>query len=164
MLSIESNDTLTYEARIWLDAYPSASLWNGGSALIGQYTGLKLMIDKDGRIQAAAQSGDGADWFWYPPVSDVGVVPLGRWVNVAVSAVRNGSQLYAYVDNVPVAVYNELTPGSTLRPSSTSQFPFTIGNDGQDNQPFPGRVDEIRISKGLPLGPGVTIKQRPPGL
>jgi|GEM_PF-5308341 len=162
-LSLEGNDTITYEARIWLDAYPSASLWNGGTTLIGQYAGLKLLINKAGRIQAGSQSGDGANWFWFPPVSDTGAVPLGRWVNVAVAAVRNGSLLFAYVDNVPVGLYLDIAGGATLRPTSTVEFPFTIGNDGQDNQPFPGRVEEIRVSRGLPLGPGVHIRGQPPG-
>jgi hypothetical protein len=154
-LTLADHAVLTYEARIWLDEYPSASLWNGGASVMGQYAGLKMLIDNRGRIQAAAQSGNGSSWQWYPPVSDTGVVPLKRWVNVAIAAVRDSSLLYVYIDGVPKQTWVNYAKGAVLRPNPLSSYPFNVGNDGQDPQPFPGRIEEIRISNGLVLGAGL---------
>ena len=150
-LTLAENPLLTYEARVWLDAYPSASQHNGFGTPVGAYAGLKMLVRHDGRLQVAGQLGDGSNWNWYAPISDSGAVPLGRWVNLAVSADRDNGKLYAFIDGVPLRLVTTRVPaGDRLR--GLDFFPFTIGNDSQDEQPFHGRIDEVRVSRGLVHG------------
>lgn len=156
-LMLSGNERLTYEVRLWLDTYPSSALWNQSASVIGQYAGLRLLIDSQGRICAAGQVGDGTSWLWYAPKTVPNTVPLGQWVDIAVSGVRGTAELYAYVNGSPVQLYSDYQGIGQLRALDAESYPFAIGDDTRDYQPFPGRIDEIRISNDLVLGKGPAL-------
>jgi Concanavalin A-like lectin/glucanases superfamily/Dockerin type I domain len=159
-LTIGKTGRLTLEARLWLDEYPSPLLHNKASVIAGQYEGLKLLLFSDGRIQAGAQSSDGEADAWFAPLSQPGVIPLKRWVDVAVAADASNGQLYAYVDGKPIQLYVPKPVESYgVVGFRSSNSDFTIGRDAIDEQAFKGRIDEVRVSNSLVLGPGLALMQ-----
>ncbi|MCD6024164.1 MAG: hypothetical protein K0Q91_1080 [Fibrobacteria bacterium] len=159
-LMLAGHDLLTYEARIWLDAYPPSSSFNHVAHVLGNYGGLELFIGDNGRIQVVAQKGPLPDWQWYGGETSPGTVPLEKWVNIAVAADKQNGVVYVYVDGSPVQFYDvAVTPGTILR--SYAETPFSIGANTQDGQYFPGKIDEVRVSEGLVLGAGLPVFAHP---
>jgi hypothetical protein len=159
-LLLAGQDLITYEARIWMDAYPSASLHNRVSHILGNYGGLELFVRDNGGIQVIAQKGIAPDWLWFGGETAGGTLPLGQWVDVAVAADKQGGVVYIYVNGVPVQFYTPSgNPGTVLR--SYAETPFSIGANSVDGQAFAGKIDEVRVSKGLVLGPGLPVLVHP---
>jgi hypothetical protein len=147
---------LTVEARVYLTTYPSTA--NAGS--VGQVAGIiagpKLLIGADGSLQASGLNksvGESATMRY--PRSAAGTVPLGKWVNLAMTVDVASSQLYAYVDGKPV----QLTWPSTYSRGVGAPVPinnFTVGGSVFD-QPFNGMLDEVRVSNAAVLGVGLPL-------
>lgn len=147
---------VTYLARVFLDTYPSASLHNGRAVVMGQYDGFRILVTNDGRLQVAGQRGDGSFWSWYAPQSQPGVVPLGQWVEIGLAADVANAELTAYVDGKPVQLFSGVeVDGDKLRDGVRD---FMVGADAVDGQEFPGKIDEVRILEGLPLGVGPKVR------
>jgi hypothetical protein len=156
LLTVGGTGEITYEARIYLDQYSPSSNFNGEFSLVGMYEGLKMQIDTAGRLQAAAQKLDSSGTgYWYPPSSDPGVVPLHRWVDVAVALDQTTGEAYGYIDGVPIQLHGDSTNTDLWRVSTSI---LTVGEDSRDNQQFTGKIDEIRVSNNLVLGKGLTLK------
>jgi hypothetical protein len=147
---------VTYLARVFLDTYPSASLHNGRAVVMGQYDGFRILVTNDGRLQVAGQRGDGSFWSWYAPQSQPGVVPLGQWVEIGLAADVKNAELTAYVDGKPIQLFSGVAvDGDQLRDGLRD---FVVGADAVDGQEFPGKIDEVRILEGLPLGTGPKVR------
>jgi len=147
---------VTYLARVFLDAYPSGTLHNGRAVVMGQYDGFRILVTNDGRLQVAGQRGDGSSWSWYAPQSQPGVVPLGQWVEIGLAADVKNAELTAYVDGKPVQLFSGTeVSGTKLRDGA---YAFMVGADVADGQEFPGKIDEVRILEGLPLGVGPKVR------
>lgn len=138
---------ITYEARVFLDRYPSSALHNGRSVVMGFYEGPKLLVTDSGRIQIMGQQQGGAGtWNWAGGETSRNVVPLGRWVDLAFAFERGSGNFLGWVDGVPV----ELTKPGVLGSWRVPTTRFTVGKDSRDGQEFAGRIDEIRVSRQIP--------------
>ncbi len=91
---------ILYQAKVWLDRYPSSSSFNYCNVVVGFYEGLKLLVSNHGRVLAGAQQGNG-NWSWYAPETQDSVVPLGKWTELPW---------------VPTKQLERSTSGSTERP------------------------------------------------
>jgi hypothetical protein len=156
-LTLAGNNLLTYEARIFMSAYPPQSQFNSTAAVAGSYAGLMMYVTSSGKLEVGCQTGNGSTWNWWSGETVSGAVPLNTWVTIAVAADKANNKIYGYVNGVPVQLYTAaLAPaGNVLRGLST--YPFAVGNSSQDPNPFPGRIDEVRVSNGLLLGVGLNI-------
>lgn len=156
LLNVGGTGKLTYEARIYMSQYPAASNFKSRTTLVGLYAGIALQILSDGSINLKAQKLAGSTAFWYDTLTTApGIVPLGRWVDVALAVDTTvlPRQVYAYVDGTPVQLYGTASNNSFRIYSA----PFTIGGDSQDGQSFNGKIDEVRVSNALVLGAGLPI-------
>ena len=140
-LGIEPGRVLRYQARVFLERYPSSRLHNGRSVVMGYYAGPKILVTDRGGIQAGGQKGSDGNWNWYAPESDPGVVPLGRWTVVEIEADPRGSWR-AWVDGKEVKIRSVPVAGDALRPSEGS---FVLGADAMDGQLFPGWIAEAWV-------------------
>jgi hypothetical protein len=161
--SFDPNKTgwLTVEARVFLTSYPSNSNQGGVAQVAGIANGVKLLIGSDGSLQAAGLNKTGPESaFLSFPRSSAGTVPLGRWVNLAVTVDANASQLYAYVDGQPVQL--TMPSGfSILAGGAWSNNSFCVGSSNFYTQPFTGRIDEVRVSNAAVLGFGPAMTRAP---
>jgi hypothetical protein len=154
---------LTLEARIYLDKYPSASNTGKRGQIFGILGGVKLLVGSDGSLQAAGlqTSPMEAPSYAYPRTASA-VVPLGRWVDVAVAVDAAANQLYAYVNGQPVQLtwpahsYQRLRTGGAFALNA-----LTVGNTVYSGEAFAGNIDEIRISNTAVLGAGLPLQFEP---
>lgn len=146
-LTPQVSGTIVYEARVYLDAYPSSSLHNGRAVVMGFYEGPKLVVSDTGSLQIGGQRGDGGSWTWAGGESRAKVVPLGRWVDLAVACERATGSVWAWVDGKRVELLGTANNPGQWRIAIT---PFVVGKDSQDGQPFTARIDEIRVSRQIP--------------
>lgn len=161
-LNIGKTGKLTFEVKLYLDAYPSTTNHNQNGFVIGMYEGLGMIIRSDGRLQAAGQKGDGGSWMWYAPITRRDVVPLRKWVTLAVAADQASAQMYVYVDGTPVQTYSYYVEEGYMPPATYSgdlfrspSGTFKVGNNDGDHQPLKGRIEAIRVSNALTLGAGL---------
>jgi hypothetical protein len=144
-LTPQVSGTIVYEARVFLDKYPSSSLHNGRSVVMGFYEGPKLLVTDSGRIQVGGQQGtDGAMWNWYAPQTSI--VPVGRWVDLAIAVEAKSGAAWAWVDGAKLALSPGVAAGSWRIPSGV----FVVGKDASDGQEFAGSIDEMRVSRQIP--------------
>lgn len=143
---------ILYQAKVWLDNYPSSSLHNGRAVVMGFYEGLKLLVTDHGQIQAGAQRGDGS-WSWFAPETKAGLVPLGKWVEIAVGADQSSGDVHVWVDGTAVSTWS----GSSVSGSKTrvSTSTFVVGRDAVDGQKFDGKISEIKVWNRFVLGAGI---------
>ena len=153
-LTVAPTGQMTYEARVYMSQYPSTSNASGVSTLIGTYDGMRLIIWSDGRLQASGQRLSGTTSYWWSANSAVGAVPLNRWVDLAIAFDQTTKQAYAYIDETPTQLYDGSITSDPFRIPTT---PLSVGNSSVDNQPFNGKIDEIRISNNLILGAGLPL-------
>lgn len=143
---------ILFQARVWLDEYPSSDLQSGRAVVMGFYEGPKMLVNNRGQLQIGGQRGDG-NWNWFAPESKAGIVPLGRWVDLAVGADSRSGDFYAWVDGKAVATWGGApVAGSMLRVPMTE---FVLGADARDGQKFPGRISEVKIWNKFVLGEGI---------
>src|SRR5690606_22920045 len=103
---------LTYEARIFMSQYPSASNFKQRATLMGMYAGIALQIGSNGSIFLKSQKLNGSTGFWYDTLSTApAAFPLNQWVDIALSvdATVTPSQVYVHVNGVPVQMYGTAT-------------------------------------------------------
>jgi hypothetical protein len=146
-LTPQVSGTVLYEARVYLEGYPSSSLHNGRAVVMGFYEGPKLVVTDSGSIQIGGQRGDGTSWIWAGGESKAGTVPLGRWVDLAVACERATGAVWAWVDGERVELLRTSVNPGQWRIATTV---FMVGKDSQDGQAFAGRIDEIRVSRRIP--------------
>jgi hypothetical protein len=151
-IMIEGQDLITYDVRLWMDSYPSSSEFNGVVQILGSYAGVVLTVGYNGFIQVGAQIGGGSSWNWFGGTSSSGVIPLGQWVTVTVSGDRLNGKVYAFINGVPLQLYNDVARTGVLR--SDYPAPFLIGGT-QSGQYFLGKIDEVRASNTLVQGVGL---------
>jgi hypothetical protein len=158
-LTPQVSGTVVYEARVFLDKYPSSSLHNGRSVVMGYYEGPKLLVTDSGSIQIGGQRGDGTTWNWAGGESKGGVVPLGRWVDLAIACERATGAVRAWVDGKLVDLSGTSANPGQWRIATTV---FVVGKDSQDGQAFDGRIDEIRVLRQIPSDSSLQARSREP--
>lgn len=129
---------------MFLDGYPSPNLHNGKSVVMGYYAGPKMVVGCRGSLQVGLQNDPEADWQWFSLDSEDGVVPLGRWIRVAIEADVGGTA-NAWIDGQPISLRANRPAGTTLRPSFGA---FYLGADPVDGQAFPGSIQEAWVWSG----------------
>jgi hypothetical protein len=84
---------------------------------------------------------------------------MNQWVDIAVAFDQTSGQAYGYINGTPVQLYSAAGNQSTAiaDPFHVSTGSFFVGDDGQDNYPFRGTIDEIRVSNKLVLGTGLPL-------
>ncbi len=153
-LTISATGKVTYEARIYLDQYPAGSFMEA-SSVISLNRDLNLQINSDGSLQIWTRKLDlTATAYDYIPVSAPGVIPLKRWVDVAVALDQGAHQCYGYVDEKPVSLSVGFVNADPFEVLKSRLF---VGNDSLNSQQFIGKIDELRISTSLVLGAGLPL-------
>jgi hypothetical protein len=151
-LTQEATGQILYQAKVWLDRYPSSDLHNGRAVVVGFYEGLKLLVTDHGQIQAGAQRGDGS-WNWFAPETKAEAMPLGRWVEVAVGADQSTGDVYVWIDGKAVPTWSgSKVSGSKIRVASST---FVVGQDAIDGQKFDGKIAEVKVWNRFVLGEGI---------
>lgn len=138
---------VVYEARVFLDRYPSSALHNGRSVVLGFYEGPKLLVTDTGSLQIIGQRSESGNWAWAGGESVRGLVPLGRWVDLAMAVESNSGVFLGWIDGVPVRFQEASGRSGGWRTPATE---FVVGKDSRDGQAFAGRIDEIRVSRQIP--------------
>jgi hypothetical protein len=152
LLTIGNTHKITFEARIYMSSYSAPNNVNGSSEIMGMYEN-RILIASDGTLYLSSQKVNGDGSYWYGAQSQPGVIPLNRWVDVAMALDDSAHQIYAYIDEKAIALYGTQNNDSFRVPMS----PFTVGDDGVDELGFTGKIDEIRVSDNLVLGAGFPI-------
>jgi hypothetical protein len=143
---------ILYQAKVWLDKYPSSTLHNQRAVVVGFYEGLKLAVNDHGQLQAAGQRGDGT-WNWFGPETKDSAVALGKWVELAVGADYNKGDMYVWIDGKPVAAwFMRSVAGTKIRVPTTR---FMVGQDAVDGQKFDGKISEVKVWNKFVLGEGL---------
>jgi hypothetical protein len=151
-LTPSATGRILYEARVKLSTYPSSSLHNGRAVVAGFYEGLKLLVTDHGQVQAGAQRGDGS-WSWFAPETKDSLVPLGKWVDLAVGADEATGDVYVWIDGKAVPTWSgSKVSGSKIRIAAST---FVVGKDAVDGQAFAGQISEVRVSRRFVLGEGI---------
>jgi len=146
-----ANGRLGFVARVRLDSYPTGATHNALEFIGGFYPSLKFGIDTAGAIQVVCQRWTGAAYAWSASYTAKRIVPLGRWVDLAVAMDTTDDSLRVWVDGKRAPLPGETWTGTTLRlPGS---WVFSLGNDAQDDQDFHGLIEEFRIYQDLPYAP-----------
>ncbi len=146
-LAPRSGGWIVYEARVFLDRYPSNALHSGRSVIVGFYEGPKMLVTDTGSLQIGGQRGESGLWNWAGGETARDVVPLGRWIDLAVACNEATGAVLAWVDGVPVSMREGYGGAGRWRIPSTS---FMVGKDSYDGQAFVGKIDEIRVSRQIP--------------
>lgn len=140
-----------YQAKIYLDAYPTSH-----QTVMGIYGSLEMKITPSGQLSVVSQRGasrSAISWAWYGALSEDSAVPLKRWVTLAVGADDLNAQLYAWIDGVPVILFTPTNViGSALRPGYGS---FVLGGSSNDvTHSFPGQIKEAKADRRFLFDPG----------
>jgi hypothetical protein len=153
-LTMGGSGQITYEARIYLSQYEA----QGHGWVLGTYDGVIMLVGPNGELVAGGQKVRNGAGYWIQEISTKGVVPLNRWVNIAVAFDQASGQAYGYIDGSPIQLYNEnYTTNPITDPFRVSTGSFFVGDDGSDNYQFSGTIDEIRVSNNLILGTGLPV-------
>jgi hypothetical protein len=151
-LTPSATGRILYETRVKLSRYPSSSLHNGRAVVVGFYEGLKLLVTDHGQVQAGAQRGDGS-WNWFAPETKDSLVPLNKWVDLAVGADEATGDVYVWIDGKAVPTWSgAAVVGSKIRIATST---FVVGQDAVDGQKFDGQISEVRVSRRFALGEGI---------
>jgi YD repeat-containing protein len=112
-------------------------LWNPNGDI---YDGAALFIDGSGYLGAFIST-NGTSWTHSLPT--IANLANGRWYHVAL--VRNGGNVYAFLDGVRYTVTTSL--GTAGLYAATA--PRVIGGQAGTNRALNGYIDEFRITKGV---------------
>lgn len=139
----------TMEMRVKLD---SASL--GGYLLMGSYTGPNVGVTGSGGIGVYNQVTTTGANAWYGVVSEPNVLPVGRWMDIAVAMDRAHREIYLWLDGIPVSLY-PYVKADGLDWVIDSIYSFDVGGGSWDARIGAFKVDEVRISDTLVFGRGL---------
>lgn len=138
---------IVYEARVFLDRYPSSALHNGRSVVLGFYEGPKLLVTDSGRMQIVGQRGVQGSWSWAGGQTAPNAVPLGKWVDLVMACEESTGMVRGWIDGVAVDLGDASAAMGRWRIPTTQ---FMVGKDSRDGQAFVGKIDEIRVSRQIP--------------
>ena len=115
---------------------------NGSNQVFGRgsastYGGYKVMLDQR-RPRIFISVAGATSWTATGSVTG-SEIPLNVWTHIALT--RQGSMMRLYINGVFLA---QMTV-STL---TTSAIPFTIGASNLGNEPTPGYIDSVRVTRG----------------
>jgi hypothetical protein len=135
---------------IFLGSYVGPEIGMNGSRAIGIYQ------------QAITERGNA----WFGVLSEPNVIPIGRWVNIAVAIDQSHNDFYLWIDGRPVQLYPAYDVTSLGMVADTTR-PFNVGGAAWDARVGPFLLDEVRISdtlvfgQGLPTQPASVYKMSP---
>ncbi|MBK9578197.1 MAG: hypothetical protein IPK50_09945 [Fibrobacterota bacterium] len=140
----------TMQARIRLDSLP-----RDGFQIAG-FAGDPILTVSQGRALAVYQrmkSTRTGEWFSNLMITRSGIVPVGRWIDIALSVDHARSEVYVWIDGQAqdlIAMGDEST-GTLYR---DPEMPFVVGGLPTDGRRGPVLIDEIRLSDTLVYGRG----------
>jgi hypothetical protein len=82
------------------------------------------------------------------------VVPVGRWVDLALSIDRSREEIYLWLDGVPLEIFSIGTDIENPTYVDNSIPPFSVGGGSWDSRVGAFEVDEVRVSDTLVYGYG----------
>lgn len=139
----------TMEMRVKLDSF---SL--GGYVLMGSYVGPNVGVTGSGAIGIYNQVVTTGGNAWYGVVSEPNVLPVGRWMDIAVAMDRAHFDVYLWLDGQPVPLYPYVkAEGSDW--VIDSLYSFDVAGGDWDARIGPFQVDEVRLSDTLVFGQGL---------
>jgi hypothetical protein len=153
-LSGKDGRYLTVEARVRLTQYPSPLNQDSAATVLGTSKGYNLLVRSNGSLAIQMSVIDTTIWPITAAWSLSGAVPLNRWVNLAVSVDKQKLQAYAFIDGVPIPLYNRQGHIPNM-PDPT--VPLYVGGFPGMNRPFVGEIDELRVSDTLVFGEGPAL-------
>lgn len=142
----------TMEMRVKFD-----SLSLGGYILMGSYTGPFVGVTGSGGIGIYNQVTTTGANAWYGVVSEPNLLPVGRWIDIAVAMDRARKEIYCWIDGHPVPLYPYLKADG-LDFVIDSSYSFEVGGGDWDARIGPFQVDEVRISDTLVFGRGLSTQ------
>lgn len=139
----------TLEMRVKLDSF---SL--GGYILMGSYVGPIVGVTGSGAIGIYNQVTTLAADAWYGVVSEPNILPVGRWMDIAVAMDRAHKDIYLWMDGQPIPLY-PYVEADGLDWVIDSSYSFHVAGGDWDARVGPFQVDEVRISDTLVFGRGL---------
>ena len=124
----------TVEAWVWYTSTPGRNI-----SIIGQWGGGWFLGSTPTNLFSFYWSTDGSNFF---NVTGAYAPTLNTWIHIA--ADRDTSNVLRIYANG--AVIASATRNDTLFPTTNNCL---IGNDSGSGSGFPGRIDEVRVSKGI---------------
>ena len=153
-LQWESSGMQTIEMRFKLDTLPS-----DGFILLGSYLGPRITLTADRAVQVAMQSltPDGTVQ-WQGITTLPTVIPVGQWVDIAVSITQSQEEIYIWINGTPQEIFSFGTEVQAPNYLNDTQAPFSVGGGSWDSRVGAFQVDEVRISDTLVYGPGLQLQ------
>lgn len=146
---------MTYEMRFKMDSIPK-----GGMVLLGSKNSVRIWVMPSRQLVVESQIYDeGDEYSRWGAVATLGEkVPVGEWVDLAVSLDWDVDEIYVWIDEHAVATYtrSDWNMGSWLVNDSVGAF--CVGGASWDRRPSHFQLDEIRISDTLTFGKGLPIE------
>jgi len=153
-LQWETTGMQTIEMRFQLDTLPS-----DGFILLGSYLGPRITLTADRAIQVAMQSViAGGTTQWQGITTLPAVIPVGRWVDIAVSIDQSQEEIFVWVDGTPQEIFSFGTEVQAPDYVNDTQAPFSVGGGSWDSRVGAFQVDEVRISDTLVYGAGLPLQ------
>ncbi|MBK9577203.1 MAG: hypothetical protein IPO40_09025 [Fibrobacteres bacterium] len=145
--------TMTWEIRFRMDSIPLA-----GMVVLGSQSGIRLWVTGSRQIVVESPVEESGGTVMGSVVSPIDAVPVGRWVDIAISVDGPSRQVYAWIDekSQPLFVRTSWTPGNSLSLSNSGEF--GIGGAAWDPRGSYFQLDEARISDTLVFGAGLPIQ------
>jgi hypothetical protein len=143
----------TIEMRFKVDSAPTL-----GYVLLGSYVGPQVGLSTGRAIVVSVQCSVDSKTQWQNIVTLPGVVPLGRWVNLAVSIDRSREQIYVWIDGAPMETFSYGAVIAAPNYVNSTIPPFCVGGASWDARVGAFQVDEVRISDTLVYGYGSPLQ------
>lgn len=140
---------MTYEMRIRLDSIPL-----GGMVVMGSQGGARIWITRPGQIVIESRVVSGTDTLIRSVVTEAGKMPIGKWVDLAVSVDITTNQIYVWIDEEAQAIFCRQEWPTKVALDQSIAGDFCVGGATWDGRSSYFQVDEIRISDTLVYGSG----------
>ena len=145
--------SMTYEMRLRLDSLPLT-----GMVLMGSYGGPRIWVTAFGQVVVENLMSHEAGQSVLSVVTEVGKIPVGKWIDLAVSVDGRSSQVYVWVDEQAQSLFmrEEWPTGAALALDPSG--PLCVGGASWDERPSHFQIDEVRISDTLVFGKGPELQ------
>ena len=146
---------MTYEMRFKMDSIPK-----GGMVLLGSETSVRIWVMPSRQLVVESQIYDEVgEYLRWGSVATLGeTVPVGEWIDLAVSLDWEADQIYVWIDEHAVPTYTRSDWGRGSWMVNDSAGAFCVGGASWDRRPSHFQLDEVRISDTLIFGKGLPIE------
>lgn len=146
---------MTYEMRFKMDSIPK-----GGMVLLGSETSVRIWVMPSRQLVVESQIYDDGDEYsrWGSVATLGGAVPVGEWVDLAVSLDWEADQIYVWIDEQAMSTFTRTDWSRESWMVNDSIGAFCVGGASWDRRPSHFLLDEVRISDTLVFGKGLPIE------